>query len=334
MGTRARSLSGGGVKCWGDNTYGQLGDGTSANTRLAPVDVAGVSGASAVVAGGLHTCARSWRRPRVLGAQQQRPARRQLRHAATDAGRRRRPRPRCDVVSGGGTHTCALTVGGGVRCWGGQCVRPARRRHTISAVAPDDAERIDERRHRCRRGQQSQLRGQSAGGGKCWGDNVVRPARRRHAVPAPDARRCHGLAGAVAITASVGGDHTCAIAGGGGAMCWGNNGNGQLGDNSTSAAADARLRQRLASGVAAVTAGQLHTCALTSGGGVKCWGFNGNGQVGDGTPTQRLVPVDVSGLTSGVTAIAAGSTHSCAVERRRRQMLGAQRQRAARRRHA
>jgi alpha-tubulin suppressor-like RCC1 family protein len=52
------ALTGGGVKCWGDNTYGQVGDGTSANTRLAPVDVAGVSGASAVATGGLHTCAR------------------------------------------------------------------------------------------------------------------------------------------------------------------------------------------------------------------------------------------------------------------------------------
>ena len=52
---------------------------------------------------------------------------------------------------------------------------------------------------------------------------------------------------------------------------------------------------------------------MTSAGGVKCWGANGSGQVGDGSTTQRLAPVDVSGLSAGATAITAGGDHSCAV---------------------
>jgi alpha-tubulin suppressor-like RCC1 family protein len=69
----------------------------------------------------------------------------------------------------------------------------------------------------------------------------------------------------------------------------------------------------LASGVTAVALGDEHTCALTANGGVKCWGNNDNGQIGDGTTSNRLTPTDVVGLIAGVTWITAGKGFSCAV---------------------
>ena len=102
------------------------------------------------------------------------------------------------------------------------------------------------------------------------------------------------------------------VTSGGGVKCWGENRSGQVGDGTTGDSIFPSDVVGLSSGITRIAAGGRHTCALTSGGGVKCWGANGAGQLGDGTTTQRLTPVDVIGIT-GATAITVGVDHSCAI---------------------
>jgi alpha-tubulin suppressor-like RCC1 family protein len=112
-----------------------------------------------------------------------------------------------------------------------------------------------------------------------------------------------------AVNVTAGGSHTCVIRSTGGASCWGENFNGQLGTGSNTNAATPRSVSGL-SGTLAIAAGDAHTCALV-GTGVRCWGANFSGQLGDGTNGDANVPRVVSNLTNAAS-VAAGGGHSCA----------------------
>ncbi len=275
----------GGVKCWGFNFFGQLGNGTTSGPDCGgfcyatPVDVSGLtSGVAAVSAGGAHTCAltaaggvKCWGY-NGLG---------QLGDGTTT----NRSTP-VDVtgltsgvaaVSAGFQHTCALTTGAGVKCWG------------LNSA------------------------GQLGDGTNTGPQTCIVFAGPCSTLPVD----VSGLTSGV-VAVSAGAFHTCALTSGGGVKCWGNNGNGQLGDGQACGffCTTPVSVSGLTSGVVAVSAGAFHTCALTSAGGVKCWGWDGNGQLGDGQACgffNCTTPVDVTGLTSGVAAVSAGDEHTCAL---------------------
>jgi hypothetical protein len=153
----------------------------------------------------------------------------------------------------------------------------------------------------------------AVGGIKCWGFNIYgQLGDGTTTSPRLTPVDVTGLASGVAALAA-GPDHACALTAAGGVKCWGRNDFGQLGDGTTSSRLTPVDVSGLGSGVAAIAAGLFHTCALTTGGGIKCWGDNGSGQLGDGTTTTHLTPVDVSGLGSRVAVIAVGANHTCAV---------------------
>ncbi len=95
--------------------------------------------------------------------------------------------------------------------------------------------------------------------------------------------------------------------------CWGDNTNGQLGTGNTNAPTKAVKVKGLSNGVEAVSAGGSYNCALVHNGGVQCWGYNGYGQLGNGSTTSSLTPVAVSGLPNNVAAVGTGFEHACAV---------------------
>jgi alpha-tubulin suppressor-like RCC1 family protein len=151
----------------------------------------------------------------------------------------------------------------------------------------------------------------TAGGVLCWGYNAEgQLGGYSNGGPVPVA--VTGLSsGVAAISAGI--YHTCALTTAGGVLCWGYNGNGQLGDNSTTYSPVPVAVSGLSSGVAAISAGSAHTCALTTGGAAQCWGYNADGQLGNSSATDSHVPVAVSGLSSGATTISAGFYHTCAL---------------------
>ena len=103
--------------------------------------------------------------------------------------------------------------------------------------------------------------------------------------------------------AGLGHHHSCALTTSGGVKCWGNNGNGQLGDGTLTdrtTPVDVLASPGVPlSGVAQISVGYLHTCALTTSGGAKCWGRNDYGQLGDGTSTDRTTRIGRRGLEFG-----------------------------------
>jgi len=303
----------GGVKCWGWNSNGQLGDGTTTD-RWMPIDVVGLtSGVSAVAAGGEYTCAlttagglKCWGR-NSSG---------QLGDGTTTA--HWVPMDVVGLTSGvsavaaGYVHTCALTTAGGLKCWGWNNFGQLGDSTTADRWMPVDVVGLTSGVSMVTAGEFHTCSLVTAGGVKCWGWNnfgeLGDGTIASHQTPVDVVGLTSGV---IAVTAGVW--HTCALTTAGGLKCWGNNGNGQLGDGTTTIRLMPVEVVGLTSGIGAVEVGVFYTCALTPTGELKCWGWNGYGQLGDGTITDRPLPVKVIGLTSGVSAVAAGWYHTCAL---------------------
>jgi alpha-tubulin suppressor-like RCC1 family protein len=270
--------AGGGVKCWGENSFGQLGDGTSGTDRLSPVDV-----------------------------------------CASGSGPSCEPLTGVTAVSPGLDHTCALIDDGTVRCWGSNLYGKLGDGTTTTRVNPVVV---------CASGSgpgcppltgvvqisASQTKtcaviGTYPNGGavKCWGADYEfgTSSLPFFVCESGTGPTCSGgvpLFGAKEV--AVEWSHACALLHTGQVRCWGGNFDGQLGDGTTNDSNPLTTTCNIGcsgplTDVAEIDVGGSHSCALLSTGKVVCWGENSIGQIGDGTFTQRLSPVQVCASGSG-----------------------------------
>lgn len=254
----------GSVWCWGDNTLGQLGDGT-VEVRTAPVKVEALAGTQIV------------------------------------------------QISGGIDHTCALTAGGDVHCWGDNAMGQLgvvdaggkklpgggtpRKVTGLPAVKAFSAGG----KHTCAVDQ--------AGSVWCFGENSASQlgdgTQAERATPVQVA----GLEQVVSV--QNGDEHTCALGQSGGVWCWGKNNAKQIGVESAGGMAVEPVAVDALTSVVQLGVGDEHTCVLRKGNTVWCWGYNGNGCVGNGSGTDQSVPIKV--FTAEHLALSGSSFHSCAI---------------------
>ncbi|MBC7227797.1 MAG: chromosome condensation regulator RCC1 [Thermoflexales bacterium] len=301
----------GAVRCWGWNWYGQLGDGTKTD-RPMPVGVVGLGrDVVAIAAGEAHTCALTrsgavWCWGSNGGGE------------LGDGTTTDRPTPvrvvglGSDVVAiaAGWAHTCALTAGGEVRCWGAN-VGQLGDGTTTDRPTPVGVMGLEKGVAAVAAGGLHTCALSTDGGVRCWGQNQYGQLGDGTTTDRLTPVDVVGLERGVAAVAA-GWGHTCALSTDGGVRCWGQNQSGELGDDTTLQRNTPVEVVSLRRDGVAITAGWGHTCALTQGGRVMCWGANEFGQLGDGTFTGSAVPVGGVGL-SGVVAIDAGDAHTCAL---------------------
>ncbi len=304
--------SSGGLHCWGKNESKQLGTDTTVDSAV-PVPVLGFAEqVTAVEPGQYHICALFGGAVSCWGDNQYgQLGNGSFIDSVMPSGVVTVPGG-VSALSVGELHNCVLSKGGLPYCWGwgarGQLGDGymQNRAAPVQVTGVTTAQKIAASAlHSC---------AVANGAAKCWGTELVGQLGNGGGLESVSSNPVSvvGLTSGVSMLASKG-SQGCALKGG--AMsCWGYNYYGQLGNNSQTNSDVPVAVAGLGAGVKDIVVGNSHVCAIGSTGGVKCWGRNGWGQLGDRSNTDRWTPVDVSGLSGGVDAVTAGSIHTCALK--------------------
>jgi len=286
------------LKCWGQNEQGQVGDGTRTTRNLpTSIDLGLNVFPQQVALGWYHTCAiTNGNNLKCWGYN----ANGQLGDGTNDVtlvpttidfGLNVFPQE----VALGAFHTCAITNDNKLKCWGDNSFGQVGDGTMIDRNLPTNIDlglNVFPQQvalgsmHTCAVMNDNKL--------KCWGWNEYGQVGDGTMIDRIIPTTIDLGLNAYAQEIALGSEHTCAVMNDNKLKCWGLNEYGQVGDGTTS---DRNIPTTIDLGLNAyaqeVALGESYTCAITNDDKLKCWGFNGDGQLGDGTTTDRTTPTSV-----------------------------------------
>jgi len=304
-------IQNGGLKCWGYNSSGQLGNGESGVGTISSIPItpigmdSGITDAAA--SNGNYTCAvkngAAWCWGYNQGGQV---------GDGTSGGQLLRPFPAIVLGMNSGVTKVATSAwngcaikNGGVWCWG-TIFEPVGTPALVPGLESGVIAINGGTYHHCAI--------KTNGSVWCWGVNTFGQLGNGTTTTSFTPVAVTGMdSGATAVAA--GANSSCAIKNGR-VWCWGYNEQGVLGNglNTNSPVPVPVTTTNMSAPVSSISALGSHTCAI-AGQKLWCWGYNNAGQLGNGTTTSSNVPVPVTGMNTGVALISMGAVHSCAVVR-------------------
>jgi uncharacterized delta-60 repeat protein len=301
--------SNGTVVAWGDNGFGQFGNGITTDSNV-PTQAGSLTDITAVAAGAYHSVALkndgtvwSWAYNSYgqLGNGTTNNSTVPVQVAVITG---------ITAIAGGGNHSLALKSDGTVWAWGrnsygqignGSCCSNSKtpvQVNTITGIVSISG------------GWAHSIALKSDGTVWSWGYNNAGQLGNGTNTNSYFPIQISSLTGITAIVAGY--YHSLALKNDGTVWAWGNNSFGQLGNGTTTASNVPVLVSSL-TGITTIAAGEDYSLALKNDGTVRTWGRNGYGKLGNGTTTTSNIPVQVSFLT-GVVAIEGGGEHSLAIK--------------------
>ncbi|MGO9835168.1 MAG: hypothetical protein ACLP1X_13225 [Polyangiaceae bacterium] len=310
-------LSDGTVECWGDNSWGQLGTDpetdASITNSLTPLAVAGLGNVVAIAVGAVHSCAL------ISGGTVECWGSNDHGELGNDTSALCNGSDMCSAtpapVSGlsnvtaisvgddagnGADHTCALLASGTVECWGynsdgelGNGTATAQSPYGIATPGPVSGLTNVTAITALNEGGCALL---SGGGVECWGDNDNGELGDGTTNASLTPVAVSNLTDAVALSVGSTANCVCAVRSNGTGVCWGQNGNGELGAGSSAPESSATpLAVSGLTNIVAIATGTVNTCALLATGDMECWGFNGDGELANAAadPNDNPAPLPV-----------------------------------------
>jgi alpha-tubulin suppressor-like RCC1 family protein len=325
-------IADGTIRCWGRNSDGQLGDGTSTQKNVATLVSGGITTFASLDAGAYHTCAtladgtaRCWGQNTFgqLGNGNNTGQLAPVTVSLTGADRAK-------SIDVGDYHSCALIFNGTVRCWGANTTGQLGNATTTNSNVPVAVQagggvNLSTVSSIAAGGANvgGAIQGTSCavlanGSMKCWGYNGFGELGNGNTTNQLIAGSVSGVA--TAVRAAVGADFTCGLSANGTIACAGDGGNGRLGNNSTTSSSTPVAVQNLygVEGVTGIASGSYTTCARFSNGRARCWGYNNTGQIGNNTtgvdqPYPETPVLQTGNVLTNVVQVSTFYYHGCAL---------------------